>query len=208
MKNYYFKINLLPYRDEVKKQRKQQFILLAAAVVVAGGALVLTVNGGIAAKLDTQNSRNKFLKERTESVKKEIDEIKNLKEQLAAMLARKTVVENLQLNRADAVLVMEELQKRLPEGMYLKMMRQTGEKIVITGYTQSNGKVATFARNLEDSPYLQGSEIVEVKSVANPTNAKAPNVNEFTLNVLMERQKIVDDKSLPNKNESAKGDGK
>jgi type IV pilus assembly protein PilN len=133
--------------------------------------------------LDTQNSRNKYLADEIAKVDKQIEEIKKLKEQTAALLARKQVVETLQSNRAEVVHLLDQLVRQLPDGIYLKAIKQIGNRVTINGYTQSQARVSTLMRNLESSPYLEKPGLIEIRAVQQgPTRT-----NEFTLNAIITR---------------------
>ena len=100
----------------------------------------------------TQQSRNKYLQDEIVKLDKQIAEIQKLKDQTAALLARKRVVETLQGNRSEVVHLLDQLVRQLPDGVYLKGIKQTGTEVTITGFTQSQARVSTLMRNLESSP--------------------------------------------------------
>ena len=112
----------------------------------------------------------------------QIKEIDKLREQTQALLARKQVVETLQSNRTEAVHLLDQMVRQLPDGIYLRSLKQVGPKVTLVGYAQSSARVSTLMRNIDASPWLQNPELVEIKSVASP-QSKELRVNEFTLNV-------------------------
>ncbi len=182
------RINLLPHREEKRKARRQQFALFAAIVAVAGLAVWFIGHTIVARYVDGQEAKNAFLKEEIAVLDKEIAEIKGLREQAEALLSRKQVIESLQTNRTETVQVFNELARQMPEGLYLKGLKQTGARINLTGYAQSNARVSALMRNLEASPNLERADLVEVKA-ATLNNRR---VSEFSLNVSVERPKTVD----------------
>src|SRR6185312_5535031 len=104
-------------------------------------------------------------------------------EQTQALLARKQIVETLQSNRTEAVHLLDQLVRQLPDGLYLKSVKQVGSKVTLTGYAQSNARVSTLMRSIESSPWLTAPELIEIKSV--PLDKQK--VNEFTLSLQMKR---------------------
>lgn len=182
------RINLLPHREEKRKTRRQQFALFAAVVALAGLAVWFVGHTIIAGYVDGQEEKNAFLKQAIAVLDKEISEIKGLREQAEALLSRKQVIESLQTNRTETVQVFNELAKQMPEGVYLKALKQSGSKVNLTGYAQSNARVSNLMRNLEASPYLERADLVEVKA-ATLNNRR---VSEFNLNVAIERPKTED----------------
>ena len=182
------RINLLPHREEKRKARRQQFALFAAVVALAGLSVWFIGHSIIAGYVDGQEEKSVFLKQAIAVLDKEISEIKGLREQAEALLSRKQVIESLQTNRTETVQVFNELAKQMPEGVSLKALKQSGSKINLTGYAQSNARVSNLMRNLEASPYLERADLVEVKA-ATLNNRR---VSEFNLNVAIERPKTDD----------------
>jgi type IV pilus assembly protein PilN len=140
---------------------------------------------------DDQINRNKYLTEQIAKLDKEIEEIKKLKEMTASLLARKKVVETLQSNRAEVVYLLDDLARQLPDGIYLKQIKQEGTRVTINGFTQSQARVSTLMRNLEASQHLEGANLIEIKAV--PQGASR--INEFTLTVRIARPKEDDGKA-------------
>ena len=189
------RINLLPHREEKRKSRRQQFILFSALAAL-GGLLVWFVGHSIiAGYVDGQDEKNAMLKQEIALLDKEISEIKGLREQAEALLSRKQVIESLQTNRTEPVHVFNELARQIPEGLYFKSLKQTGSRINITGYAQSNARVSNLMRNLDASPQLQNAELVEVKAAVLNTRR----VSEFNLNVSLERQPVEGAEKLKGK---------
>ncbi len=189
------RINLLPHREEKRKSRRQQFILFSALAAL-GGLLVWFIGHSIiAGYVDGQDEKNAMLKQEIALLDKEISEIKGLREQAEALLSRKQVIESLQTNRTEPVHVFNELARQIPEGLYFKSLKQTGSRINITGYAQSNARVSNLMRNLDASPQLQNAELVEVKAAVLNTRR----VSEFNLNVSLERQPVEDAEKLKGK---------
>ena len=160
------RINLLPHREIRRKQQQQQFFILLGGVVVIGAAVWFVVH----TYLDEQHRRLRWAAtsiSQGEIVKldKQIAEIQKLKDQTAALLARKRVVETLQGNRAEVVHLLDQLVRQLPDGVYLKSIKQAGTRVTITGFTQSQARVSTLMRNLESSPQLENPGLVEIKAV-------------------------------------------
>jgi type IV pilus assembly protein PilN len=178
-------INLLPHRAERRKAQQRQFLAMAGIAAAVGIALVILVHGLLAQRIDNQERRNRFLNDKIVELDKQIDEIQKLKEQTQAMLARKKVVESLQANRTEAVRLLDQLVRQLPDGLYLKSVKQTGDVVNVTGFATSNARVSTLMRNFEASPWLEEPKLVEIKAV----KAGNANVNEFNLNVKVTRPK-------------------
>lgn len=171
------RINLLPYREMQRAARLRHFsALLGFAVVTALGVIVLGYLT-LEARISTQNQRNEYLKAEIVKLDKDIAAIKQLKEQTAALLSRKQVVEALQTNRSSAVHLLDELVRDLPDGIYLKSIKETGSTINLQGYAQSSARVSTLMRNLDASPWLDNSQLVEIRAAT----VQGLRANEFSL---------------------------
>jgi type IV pilus assembly protein PilN len=174
------RVNLLPHRQIRREARQREFGLMAVFSAIAASAIIFLGYTYINAKINAQTERNTRLDTAIVKLDKEIADIKDLKDQISTMLERKQVVENLQTNRSQAVVVLDELSRQLPEGMYLKNIKQQGNVISIEGVADTNARVATLVRNLSTSNWMESPSLVEIKSVMVNTlkqNAFALNVN-------------------------------
>jgi type IV pilus assembly protein PilN len=182
------RVNLLPHREERRKAARQHFYVIAGGTAVVGALIVVAMHGFYAAKIETQSERNRFLKSEIAKLDKEIAEINKLKNEIQALLARKQVIETLQTDRAQTVHLLDELVRQMPEGVYLKSVKQSGLRVSVLGYAQSNARVSTLMRNIESSPWLTKPGLVEVKAA---TVAKR-RVSEFNLNLEVKRTEPQD----------------
>ncbi|MHB8667159.1 MAG: PilN domain-containing protein [Burkholderiales bacterium] len=173
------RINLLPWREARRKAHNLQFFILMGMVAGLAASIVLLVHGYYAARISNQTERNRFIKEENTKLDKQIEEIKGLKDEIQALLSRKQVIETLQGDRAQTVYLLDQLVRQTPDGVYLKSIKQTGSKVNLTGYAQSNARVSTLMRNIEASPYLEKPDLVEIK-VANVNNKR---LSEFVMNI-------------------------
>ena len=190
------RVNLLPHREEKRKRRQQQFAVLAGIAAVLG----LVVAGGVWLVLDQQDEAQRanvaYMKGEIDKLDKQIEEIRKIREETASLLAKKQVVEGLQSNRSEPVQLLDQLLRQLPEGVYLKSVKQTGAKVNITGYAQSNARVSTLMRNLGASPYLENPELVEIKAVPSPDKS-GNRVNEFNMNISIKRTRPEEKAAAP-----------
>lgn len=185
------RINLLPHREEKRKRREQQFAVLGGLTVLLGIAVAGAVWLYLDAQVTQQRQNVAYMKSEIAKLDKQIEEIRKIREETAALLAKKRVVEGLQANRSEPVQLLDQLLRQLPEGVYLKAIKQTGTKVNITGYAQSNARVSTLMRNLGASPYLENPELVEIKAVPAPDKSGS-RVNEFNMNISIKRAQPED----------------
>jgi type IV pilus assembly protein PilN len=183
------RINLLPHRADRRKRARQHYFVVAGGTVVVGALIVVAMHTFYAAKIETQTDRNRFLKSEIAKLDKEIAEINKLKDEIAALLARKQVIETLQTDRAQTVHLLDELVRQMPEGVYVKSVVQRGMKVSVVGYSQSNARVSTLMRNIESSPWIANPGLVEVKA----STVEKRRVSEFSLNFELKRPEVADD---------------
>ena len=172
------RINLLPHREAAKKARREQFYVLLGLIATLGALVVFAVHTLINAAIENQDSKNTFLKAEIAILDKQLEQIKRLREQTQALLARKQVIENLQRDRGETVYLLSELVKQVPDGVYLRSLKQDGLRVNVTGYAQSNARISALMRNIESSPWLEAPQLVESKA----TIVNGRRSNEFVLN--------------------------
>jgi type IV pilus assembly protein PilN len=187
------RINLLPHREEKRKQRKAAFFRMLALAAVMGLAIVVAIGGFIAAQISNQNQRNTFLKAEIAKLDAQIKEISTLKQEIDALKARQQAVEDLQSDRNQPVYLMDELAKQVPEGIYLRAFKQDNQRVVINGYAQSNERVSELLRNLgNNSPWLERPDLIEIRSASVGQGKDAKKVFDFTVNVGIKRPRDKD----------------
>jgi type IV pilus assembly protein PilN len=187
------RINLLPHREARRKERKTAFVVMLIAAVFAGGLLVLLVGGVIATRIADQNERNAFIKAENAKLDVQIKEIATLKQEIEALKARQQAVEDLQSDRNQPVYLMDELVKQVPEGIYLRSFKQSGQRVTLNGYAQSNERVSELLRILgNSSPWLERPELVEIRAATTGQGKDIRKVFEFTVNVGIKRPRDAD----------------
>ena len=185
------RINLLPHREEAKKAKREQFYVLTGLVSVLAALIVFAVYTLIDGQINLQAGNNDFLKQEIAVLDKQLDQIKRLKEQTQALLARKQVIENLQRDRGETVYLLSEMVKQVPEGVYIRTLKQESLKVSLTGYAQSNARVSALMRNIDASPWLEKPQLIEVK--AGVLNGRR--INEFSMTFELTRAKSDDVKA-------------
>jgi type IV pilus assembly protein PilN len=190
------RINLLPHREEKRKQRKAEFVKMLVLCALVGGGIVFLGGTYMAAKIDNQNEMNNLIKAENTKLDAQIKEIATLKQEIEALKARQQAVEDLQADRNQPVYLMDELVAQTPEGVYLRSFKQDNQRVVLTGHAQSNERVSELLRNLgNNSPWLERPDLIEIRSAALGQGKDAKKVFEFTVNVGIKRPR--DKEALP-----------
>ncbi|MEO8463978.1 MAG: PilN domain-containing protein [Gammaproteobacteria bacterium] len=160
------RINLLPWRAELRQKRKKEFFMALLGAVIVGGALVylskLTVQGWTS----SQRGRNEILKAQIVTLDKQIEEIKGLKSQRERLLARMRVIDQLQRSRPEVVHLFDEIVNVVPEGVDLTDIGQAGARIELRGVAQSSTRVSALMRNIDGSKWMKDPSLDIVESVA------------------------------------------
>ncbi|MDO8654503.1 MAG: PilN domain-containing protein [Undibacterium sp.] len=182
------KINLLPHREEKRKQLKSNFYSLLLLAAIIGAVIVLVIGAIFSQQISAQTDRNNFIKAENSKLDEKIKEVANLKQEIDALKARQEAVEDLQGDRNQPVFMLDEFVKLTPEGVYLKTLKQEGQRIVFSGYAQSNQRVSDFIRNLgSKSLWMYKPDLIEIKSVSLGQGRDAKRVVEFSMNVGIKR---------------------
>ena len=167
-------INLLPHREEKRRQRKRAFFATLAASAVLGLAVAGVWYVALQQLTSAQQARNDFLKAEIARLEVQIKDIATLRAEIEALKARQKAVEGLQTDRNIPVYLLDELVKQTPEGVYLTSIKQSGQVVLVTGMAQTNERVSEFLRNtLYNSPWLEKPELVEIKTATPATGAAA-----------------------------------
>lgn len=187
------KINLLPHRQIKRAERQREFGLMATGVAVAAIAVIFLGWTYINANLSAQQERNARLDKAIAVLDKEIADIKKLQGEIQSLLARKAVVENLQTSRSQAVVILDQVARQLPNGIILKSIKQQASTVTLQGLADTQARVSTLSKNLEDSTtWVEGTPVIgEIKSVT-INNIKQ---NEFTLNFNLKMHQPISDKT-------------
>jgi type IV pilus assembly protein PilN len=160
------RINLLPWREQQRKERKLAFFVAlggaAVAALLVAFAGYLTFNSMIGA----QEQRNERLRTEIKTVDRQIEEINDLESQKQRFISRMQVIEKLQRSRSEVVHMFDEVAKTIPDGTYLTSFTQAGRKLKFEGAAQSSTRVSTFMRNISASQWMKDPELEVVESKA------------------------------------------
>ena len=174
------RINLLPWREQLREERKQQFLVTLAGVLIVAGGLVFLGDQYLSSAIDNQNARNEFLKKEIAVLDARIAEISELKTRRQQLLERMKIIQDLQGNRSIIGRVFDQLVRTLPDGVYFTSLKMTGNSIAVKGAAESNNRVSSLMRNLDGSEWLASPNLSEVKAV---TSGGVDQANVFTLSV-------------------------
>ena len=172
------RINLLPWREELRKQRQKNFGIAAAAAVALAAGTVWYTHAYFNGEIDQQRRRNQFLNKEIKAMDDQIAEIQELEATRDRLIARMQIIDQLQRSRPEVVHLFDELVRTLPDGVSLNSIRQTGNRLLIKGVAQSSTRVSNYMRNLDASPWFRdpGLNIIQV---VGGTGSDA--ISEFTL---------------------------
>lgn len=158
-------INLQPYREKIKKEKLRQTGMLMGCFALLGVASVFLVNQALESNISIQQTRNEFIKKKNAELDVQIKDISTLRENIKETLAKRRVVEALQVNRSDGVIILNELSNRLPDGTLLKSAKRLNNTITIIGQTQSQSKVSSYMTALKDYELFGDPRLVEIKAI-------------------------------------------
>lgn len=193
------RINLLPYREEIKKAYKVRYLSFLGFSLTAGITAMLLTHIFFNTQLTTQASRNDILERDVASLEKQNVEIKKLREEIAAAVARKQVVESLQANRSRSVMLFNQIVQP-PANIYYKGVKQTGDNITLTGFGPSNTSVSALIKQVETSSIIFDPKLVESRAILIDGNP----IIEFTLNAkIVDLAKVAAEKTRANRSRQA-----
>jgi type IV pilus assembly protein PilN len=182
-------INLLPHREAARKRQKDQFFTQLGLSALLGGIICGAVFTWYQGQISSQQERNAFLQAEITRLEAEIKDIAGLQREIASLRARQTAVEDLQGDRNIPVHLLDELVAQLPDGIYLKSMKQEGQSVLLNGVAQSQERVSDLLRNLANSsPWLTRPELIEITSSSVAVTARDQRrVFNFSMRVSLKR---------------------
>jgi type IV pilus assembly protein PilN len=179
-------INLLPWRERLREERKKQFFVQLGVAAFLAALVILILNRLINSSIDNQKAVNTYLREEIAVLDKKIVEIRQLQEQKKTLTARMKVIQELQGNRPVIVRLFDELVRTLPEGVYYNAITRTNDSISIQGVAESNNRISTLMRSLDESEWFADPDLRQVSALpgaGNETGAQANASNSFQLTV-------------------------
>jgi type IV pilus assembly protein PilN len=158
------RINLLPWREEQRRERKLRFMVALGGATVASGLLAFIVYLMFGSMVAGQQARNERLRMEIKRLDKEIEEINSLEASKQRFIARMEIIERLQRSRPEIVHVFDEIVHTLPDGTYLTSVKQTDKHVRFDGVAQSSTRVSAFMRNIDSSEWLKNPELEVVET--------------------------------------------
>ena len=174
------RINLLPWREQLREERKKQFISILVLIVLFAGLLVFLGDRNLNGKIDQQNARNDFLRKEISLLDGRIKEIEQLQARRTQLLDRMKIIQDLQGNRPIIVRVFDALARTLPDGVYFTSVNMKGAVIGIKGGAESNSRVSNLMRQMDASDWLTTPNLTAVKAV---TQGALDQANVFEMSV-------------------------
>jgi type IV pilus assembly protein PilN len=180
-------INLLPWRAERRKLREREFYMML--VVAAAGALAafLAAMLWMSHLINSQEDDNAYLQREITALDKKIEEIQELDKRRSQLLTRKEIIEQLQSNRSQMVHLFDEMVKTIPDGARLTTMKQAGDTLTLQGIAESNSRVASYMRNIDNSPWMGRSDLSKIENTTGTRDADKKLPYQFSLEVKLRK---------------------
>lgn len=183
-------INLLPWREELRKEQTSQFVSLLGLALLFTAALILLVHMNMVRMIDHQNGRNTILKNEIKRLDEELKKIQGLEDTKEKLLSRMEIIQSLQQKRPQIVHLFDEVVRTIPEGLHITEIKQSGESITVNGIAESNGRVSAYMRNIDNSDWMTKPRLQVIETVR-----KDGRGSKFTLTALQSAPKTDEDKA-------------
>ncbi|MBB5322206.1 PilN domain-containing protein [Marinobacter oulmenensis] len=174
------KINLRPWREELRAEKQKQFVVMILGAVIIAGGLAFLWKSDMDSRIAYQESRNAYIERATKELDKQIKEIQDLKRKRDELLARMQVIQDLQGKRPVIVRVFDELVRTLPDGLFYKELEKTGDRISIVGMAESNSRISSLMRRFEESDWFTNPDLANVAAA----DKQRAGYSQFELSVL------------------------
>lgn len=186
------KINLLPWREKLKKVKNKIFYSILGCCIVFSALFTLFIDRYLDYKIAVENANIEYINKELQKAKEKIVEVQSLKRNKKELLARMNIIQSLQADRLSAVKLLDMLPRVLPEGLYLidlsrkniitvidtasvkenekdnnsttKKTEQGRKKysVIIQGVALTNGSISVFLKNLEKIKWISVVKLNEV----------------------------------------------
>ena len=200
------RINLLPWREQLREERKQRFLVAMGGTLVIAAGLVFLGGQYLDGAIEQQNARNEFIKKEIAVLDARIKEISELKERRAQLLERMKIIQDLQGNRPISGRIFDQMVRTLPDGVFFTELKRKDKSIAIVGSAESNNRVSSLMRNLDASEWLTAPNLTEVKAITAGAVDQA-NVFQLTVQQVQPGQDAADLEGLSGKKELPKNKG-
>jgi type IV pilus assembly protein PilN len=177
------RINLLPWRELLRKEREREFYTIAGGAAFLMCLVIVYIHFHMAGVIETQNGRNAFLDQEIKKVESQIKEIDSLETEKSQLLARMKVIEELQGQRPQMVHLFDEVAKAIPDGVYLTSIKQSGTSVSVEGVAQSNARVSAFMRNIDASHWLAQPKLNVIEALSDKNSQKEGSKFKFILDI-------------------------
>ncbi len=157
-------INLLPWRDELRKEQTAQFISMAVLALILTASIIALIHMNIAGMIDHQNGRNSILTNEIKQLDEQLKKIQGLEDTKEKLLSRMEIIQSLQQKRPQIVHLFDEIVKTIPEGLHINEIKQSGDSITISGLAESNGRVSAYMRNIDASEWMTKPKLQVIES--------------------------------------------
>ena len=185
------RINLLPWREEKRRERQRQFLSTLLMTAILGVLIVFMVGTVFNQKIKHQQHRNELVQKEIRLLEARIKRIDELERTRARLISRKQVIERLQASRSTTVELLDNLAKTIPVGVTLATITQQGKALTLAGSSQSNARVSAYLRELESNDLFLRPQLVFVRSAPNPATAVEP--YDFNIKVSIRPPKTAEE---------------
>ena len=188
------KINLLPWREELRKKKQKDFLNALVLSILAGFIILGLIHTYIEGLIAYQEQRNQILKNEIALLDKKIVEIKDIEDKKSKLLVKIDLIQKLQESRPEIVHLFDEIPKTTPDGVFLTKFTQTGSNLIFEGKSQSNARISAFMRAIEASPWLQTPTLTVIQSPDKQSSKQSSDktnneqLSDFTLNAKQGKQ--------------------
>ncbi|MEY3219526.1 MAG: hypothetical protein RIT27_883 [Pseudomonadota bacterium] len=196
------RINLLPWRAVLRKERETRFAIHTSIALGITGMLFFGVYYYIEVLSEYQKSRNEYISKQIKEAEKKIEEIKEIRKKHESLTKRIEIIHQLQTSRPEIVNMFNDFAKTMPPGVFYRRIAQLEDKITLEGVAQSSARVSSLMRKLDDSPFFEKPNLVIIQTTAN--SKEGSKESEFKLIIQQEKSKVDKEKEKAEKEKAEK----
>jgi type IV pilus assembly protein PilN len=175
------KINLLPVREERRRLGFRQQLTLFALILVLVSIGLFYWHQSTGAQIEKLRGQIAQMDQEIERLAKVVKEVEKYKKDKKTLEGKLDVIGKLQKDRKIAVHYLDELNRALPDRVWLEYYEEGGGAITVRGKALDPDAVPAFMRNLSASPYFSEVDLDVTTQSEVEVGKEMVKVSDFTI---------------------------
>jgi len=157
-------INLLPWREQARKNKLHYFYKILGATVVGAVVAIIILHLYYSGLYSTQSTRVRFLEMEIAKENAKVSVLNETMKKKDAIDTELNFIIALNKTNFDTVRILDELARVVPEAMELKKITVEDNKVIVLGKAGSDLQVTQLMKNIAKSRFFQNPSLTEIST--------------------------------------------